>query len=118
MSGCAVLEEALARGARVIFDDPPRRPRLLVPKRMAARVQQDLPVVREVLRRAVLFRDQVRTSGPQPLLVVPGHEGSEGCLSCGAALGRDHFRCPLCVLAVMLALNEMPSEGRKGSDRE
>ena len=102
--GCAILEEALAKGGRVIFE-PPDHPRLLVPRGMAAKLQDDLDTIREVLRRAILFREQAQTTSTLPLLVLPGHQGGEGCLSCGTPVERGHFRCEVCTLAVVLALD-------------
>jgi hypothetical protein len=61
----------------VVFE-PPDHPRLLVPKGMAAKLREDVKTVREVLRRAVLFRDQVQRPGPLPLLVLPGYHGEGG----------------------------------------
>ena len=109
MGPCAVLSEALALGGKVVFD-PPEKPRLLVPKGMGAKVQADAPAIREVLRRASIFRAQAERflhgGRVLPLLAVPEHPGHERgqCLSCGEPIGRDHYRCPVCVLAVTLAL--------------
>ncbi len=101
--GCALLEEALAKGGRVIFE-PPGHPRLLVPLGMGAKLREDVKTVREVLRRAVLFREQAQRPGPLPLLVLPGYRGQGGCLSCGTGIDLGYFRCAICALAVALAL--------------
>ncbi len=108
MSGCTALEEALAQGGRVIFEAD--RPRLLVPKGMRDKIQEDIATVREVLRRATLFRGQANSHGLVPLLVLPDYQGGGGCLSCGISVGSGHFRCQLCVLAVALALDMKPNE--------
>ena len=103
MSGCTVLEDALAKGGKVVWD-PPTRPRLFVPKGMRGKLQQDIETIREVLRRAVLFREQAQRPGPLPLLVLPGYQGEGGCLSCGTGIDLGYFRCAICALAVALAL--------------
>ncbi|MGH7407870.1 MAG: hypothetical protein ACREKF_07685 [Candidatus Methylomirabilales bacterium] len=108
MSGVAALQEALARGGRVIWD-PPARPRLLVPAGERDRVLADRETVREVLRRAALFRQQVRTPGPLPILALPEAPlNGPGCLSCGGTVERRRFRCAVCALAVDLALEVKP----------
>jgi hypothetical protein len=107
MADCATLSEALALGGKVVFD-PPDKPRLLVPKGMGAKVQADAPTIREVLRRAAIFRAQaerfLREGRAFPLLVLSEHARAEGCLSCGEALGPNRYRCAVCALAVTLAL--------------
>ncbi|OGB93776.1 MAG: hypothetical protein A2Z31_05005 [candidate division NC10 bacterium RBG_16_65_8] len=115
MGNCAVLSEALALGGRVIFD-PPEKPRLLVPKGMGAKVQADSPSVREVLRRAAIFRVQaeqfLREGRELPLLVLPEYQRTqEGCLSCGETIGPNGYRCPVCVMAITLA-SIVPSGSR------
>ena len=107
MGPVARLAEALAHGGRVLWD-PPERPRLQLPKGVRERLETDRDMVREVLRRAVLFREQALTPGPWPLLVLPGNTREDGCLSCGAETEPGHFRCELCSLAVTLALEERP----------
>ncbi|MBI3988181.1 MAG: hypothetical protein HY347_01045, partial [candidate division NC10 bacterium] len=101
MGDVNVLIEVLTLGGKVLWD-PPDRPRLLVPGGVGAKLREDLGTVREVLRRAVLFREQANTSGPIPLLVLPEHPGNEGCISCGSPVDSGHFRCPVCSLAVAL----------------
>lgn len=110
MGTCAVLSEALALGGKVVFD-PPDKPRLLVPKGWGARVEAEAPTVKEVLRRASIFRAQaerfLRGGGALPLLALPEYLGYERgrCLSCGEPTDGGHYRCPVCVLAVALALD-------------
>ena len=115
MSGAAVLAEALAAGARVEWPGPTRA-RLLVPPDLRARVLAESDTVREVLRRAAVFRGQAHAPGPVPFLHLPEAKGRDGgCLSCGAPVDEArHFRCPLCVLAVRIVLDmeaapEVPS---------
>ena len=107
MNGCAVLEDALAKGGKVVWD-PPARPRLFVPKGMGAKIQEDLATVREVLRRATIFREQaaafIREGGAIPFLALPEHGQGDGCFSCGALVERGRFRCAICALAVTLVL--------------
>lgn len=107
MNGCTVLEDALAKGGKVVWD-PPTRPRLLVPKGMGAAIQQELATVREVLRRATIFHEQaaafIRGGGAIPFLALPEHGQGDGCFSCGALVERGRFRCAICALAVALAL--------------
>lgn len=108
MSGVAALAEALARGGRVVWD-PPDCPRLLVPAGQRDRVLADRVTVREVLRRAVIFREQARTAGPLPILALPDAPlNGPGCISCGTSTEPDYFRCAVCALAVALALDGKP----------
>ncbi len=58
----------------------------------------------EVLRRAKIFRQQIPAHGPTPLLVLPGCGDGDGCISCGAAIGKEHYRCETCAHAARLAL--------------
>jgi len=104
LDGCTLLEEAIAKGGKIEWRDSPSLPRLFVPQGMGVKLQEDLPTVREVLRRAADFRGQLHTPGPAPLLRLTEHTGDEGCLSCGEPIERSRFRCPICVLAVALAL--------------
>ena len=105
MNGCELLEEALRKGGKVEWT-PPGKPQLFVPKGMGVLFQQDIETVREVLRRAALFREQAQTPGPVPLLVLPGYQGDtdDRCVSCGVRVDSTGFRCALCRLAVTLAL--------------
>ena len=107
MTGVVALAEVLARGGRVVWDAP--RPRLMVPPDLREKVLADRETVKEVLRRAALFRQQARTPGPLPILALPGAPLSgPGCLSCGATVERGRFRCAVCALAVDLALEVKP----------
>jgi hypothetical protein len=113
MAGCAALSEALALGGKVVFD-PRDLPRLLVQKGWRARVQAEAPAIKEVLRRASIFRAQaerfLRGGCVLPLLALPEDHGYERgqCLSCGESVDRERYRCPVCVLAVKLALETEP----------
>ena len=92
MSGVLALSEALARGGRVVWDAP--KPRLLVPPSLRPKVEADREAVREILRRAALFRDQaaafIRDGRPLPTLAFPEYDGRTrgGCISCGAPPAR------------------------------
>jgi hypothetical protein len=65
-----------------------------------------MATVKEVVRRAGLFREQAQTPGPVPLLVLPGYQGdaADRCVSCGVKVEERAFRCTVCALAVSLAL--------------
>lgn len=102
MTAVAVLTEALARGGKVVWDSPDG-PRLLAPPSLHPAIKADRENVKEILRRAAIFREQAGTSGPWPYLTLPGVEG-DGCISCGVPLGPRCYRCPLCELAVKLAM--------------
>ena len=105
MTAVAVLTEALARGGKVVWE-PPDKPRLLAPPSLHQALKADRETVKEILRRAAIFREQARTPGPLPLLALPEHQGRDGCLSCGTPIDRGRFRCKACTLAVKLALEE------------
>lgn len=109
MSGCAILEAVLIQGGRVDFTAP--APRLFAPKALVAEVAAHGPEVREVLRRAAIFRAEVgrfiRDGGVPPLLTLPDHPQGP-CVSCGADLDGNRYRCPVCVLAVNLAVEGRP----------
>lgn len=111
MGSCAVLTEALARGGKVVWD-PPDRPRLLAPRSLHEAIKADRATVKEILRRAAIFRDQaerfIRQGRLLPVLALPDHQGVDGCWSCGATVPPGHFRCEVCSLAVALALEGMP----------
>ncbi len=111
MTAVAVLQEALARGGRVEWS-PPDKPRLLAPPSLHAAIKADRETVKEILRRAAIFREQatrfLREGRGFPILAIPEHEGLEGCHSCGSPLHGRRYRCDLCALAVALALEGMP----------
>ena len=110
MSGATALAEALARGGRVVWD-PPAPPRLLVPRELRPRVEADRATVRAVMERAAVFREQaqrfIREGRGFPFLHLAEAKLRHGsCLSCGAPIDEArHFRCPLCVVAVRIALD-------------
>lgn len=107
MTAVGVLVEALTRGGKVVWD-PPNRPRLFAPPSLHEAIRADRKTVKEILRRAAILRVQATTYGPCPLLALPEHPGAGGCLSCGDPVDAGHFRCPLCALAVRIALQMMP----------
>jgi len=105
--GSALVTEALRRGARVVFDPP----RFRGPAEAIALAQEAPEAAREILRRAVLFRAQLRTPGPVPILILPGApDRPGGCLSCGIPVA-DRLRCCLCQIAAWLALDLIPPDG-------
>ena len=105
------LTEALSRGAVIDWSDPGKPTLKAVPSNFAPQLRKDRAVVREVLLRAVLFREQavafIEEGRALPILALPEHQDSSGCLSCGAPVGQRRFRCPVCALAVNLALDGM-----------
>jgi hypothetical protein len=104
-----ILAEALANGARVELGPPHR---LWIGKSYRERLEPDRETVREILRRAVVFREQaagfILDGRPLPILALPGCQEGDGCISCGTALEGRRFRCEVCTLAVKLALEERP----------
>ena len=108
MGAVTVLAEALAHGGKVVWE-PPERPKLILPKGVRERLEPDRETVKEILRRAAIFREQaltfIKEDRPLPILSLPEHPGRGGCLSCGTPVERSHFRCDVCTLAVVLALN-------------
>jgi hypothetical protein len=110
MTGVSILREAIKQGAHVVFD-PSGTARLFAPPDLHERIKSDREAVKEVLRRAALFREQARTPGPVPYLMLPDRLKGDGCLSCGATVPRGHvLRCPACALAVRIALNQSTKE--------
>jgi hypothetical protein len=110
VTAVVVLTEALARGGKVVWD-PPDRPRLLAPPSLHAAIKADRETVKEILRRAAIFREQaegfIRPGKALRVLALPGVE-RDGCISCGAPLRGRRYRCEVCALAVRLALEGTP----------
>lgn len=111
MTAVAVLAEALARGGKVVWE-PPDKPRLLAPPSLHEAIKADREAVREILRRAAIFREQaarfIREGKALPILALPDHRAYDGCWSCGVTVEAGHFRCDVCSLAVNLALDGAP----------
>ncbi len=112
MGPVELLTDALAQGGKVLWD-PPDRPKLLFPRGVRERLEPDRETVREVLHRAIIFREQARAfiedGKPLLLLVLPGAPDSPGaCISCGRDVIPGRYRCSVCDLAVRLALEEAP----------
>ena len=111
MTPMPFLTEALSRGGRLLWDQP-NSPRLMVPATLRGKVEAERDTVREVIRRATIFREQalgfIEHQQPLPILALPEHPGAGGCVSCGAAVGPAHHRCAVCALAVRLALEGTP----------
>ena len=103
MTALETFSHALARGGKILWDTP-GGPRIMVPKALRERLEVDRETIREILRRATIFREQVTRPGPWPILTLPHRQEGEGCLSCGVAVRAGHFRCEVCALAVNLAL--------------
>jgi hypothetical protein len=109
MTAVAVLQDALTRGGRVVWE-PPDKPRLLAPPNLHEAIKADRETVKEVLRRAAIFRQQairfLRHGGLFPILALPDRPEGDGCTSCGITLNGRRYRCEVCALAVALALGE------------
>jgi len=109
MGTLTLLAETLTHGGKVLWD-PPERPKLILPKGVRERLEPDREDIKEVLRRAAIFREQALTFIQEgralPVLTLPGQDGDAGCWSCGAPVETGHFRCEPCALAVKLALEE------------
>lgn len=107
MGAVTVLAEALAHGGKIVWE-PPERPKLILPKGVRERLEPDRETVKEILRRAAIFREQALTfiqlGRSLPVLALPEYVGGNGCVSCGAPRTRA-FRCAMCSLAVALALD-------------
>ena len=111
MTAVAVLTKALARGGKVVWD-PPDRPRLLAPPSLHEAIKADRATVKEILRRAAIFREQadrfVRSGGLLPILTLTAEDTGGGCISCGEGRCGNRYRCAVCTLAVKLALEGKP----------
>jgi hypothetical protein len=103
------LMKALSAGGEILWDTP-NQPRIRAPKNKIQPIKSDTKGVREILRRAVEFRKQIKTSGPFPFFILPeGKEQDGGCLSCGTNVSKDKLRCPYCQAAAWIALDVTPS---------
>ncbi len=110
MEALTLLADALSNGGRVEWEPETR---LLLPRGVRQRLEPDRETIREVLRRAKVFREQaqefIRQGRLLPVLALPGApETPGGCLSCGGTLYEGQYRCPMCALAVKLALEGRP----------
>jgi hypothetical protein len=110
MTTVAILTEALARGGKVVWD-PPGKPRLLAPRSLHDAIKADRETVKEILRRGAILRAQaerfIRHGGPLPILALPDAPPGP-CISCGGDLAGGWYRCPMCALAVRVALGGRP----------
>ncbi len=119
MTGAMAIAEALDRGGRVEWS-PAERPRLLVPRSLRPKVEANRETVREVLRRAVIFREQaegfMREGQCFPPFYLPYHPGDGPglCTACGAPLSPGRWcRCEVCDLAVRIVLDLAPREASR-----
>jgi len=106
MGGVTALIDALSKGGKVEWT-PPDRPRLRVPKGMGVAIQAEIREVQEVLRRAVLIREHLKTPGPSLFFVMPGAKiYGECCQTCGEGppVARHEIRCQKCTAAARIAL--------------
>lgn len=100
--GVSLLEQALADGGQVVWKEP-NRPTLRLSKKWQMALSNELEGVREVLRRAALFRKQANGQGPLLILALPGAPiVAGGCISCGKP--NVDTRCPGCRLAAWIVL--------------
>ncbi len=111
MVGAMTLSRALAAGGAVIWE-PPDKPRLRVAPTFAESLRREADGVREVLRRAAVFKAQLdaEAGGPVvPYFLLPGAPppGLGACISCGAA--SRGWRCLPCLVAVYVALEAIPA---------
>jgi len=115
MTPLAVLTEALSKGGRLLWDRP-NKPRLMVPTALRERLESERDAVREVIRRATIFRQQalefIQCGQAVPILALPEAPAGDGCLSCGVEIEPGHFRCEVCSLAVNLALEATSSKSK------
>ena len=107
MTAVGVLQKALAQGGRVEWN-PPDKPRLFAPPSLHEAIKADRETVKEILRRAAIFRGQaaefIQDGKAIPRLVLPDRPDGDGCLSCGVPIPSRRYRCEACTLAVTLAL--------------
>ncbi len=108
-----VLGIALREGGSIDWSTPGRPILKGVHPELAAHLREHREVLREILQRAAVFREQVlpflRGGGPVPLLALPECPES-GCISCGGAPEGNAYRCRLCIVAVETALNRLGKE--------
>src|SRR5215813_7963987 len=106
MDPVTLITQAL-QGTRVDWRTP-THPRFDVPAHLARPLQAYSGLLKEILMRAAVLRTQAAMPSPVPLLILPGVHADPGeCLTCGVALPFG-FRCPLCLIAVALALDLLP----------
>src|SRR5437870_5814491 len=111
VTALATFVRALAAGGVVKLETTPPSVRM-APQwldLLRERPEQEGAELREVLRRAAVFRGQLELSGDGPIIpylilpdVPPPRLGA--CISCGIAL-QGSWRCPVCLLAVYIALD-------------
>jgi len=113
MTALTAFAQALADGGEVQLGARPPSVRM-APKwleLLRERPEHERAELREVLRRAAVFRRQLEMSGDTPIipyLILPDIPSPRlgACISCGVAvLGR--WRCPVCLMAVYIALDNM-----------
>ncbi len=107
MTGIQVFREILTQGGKVEWDASVK-PHLLVPPDVHPFIHPHRNIIREILRRATVLRQEALQFIPKgiamPILALPDLQGSGGCLSCGATVETGQYRCEVCVIAVKLAL--------------
>ena len=113
MAGVITLSRALMDGGQVIWE-PADRPKLRVVSAYAEALRRDAEEVREVLRRAVAFRRQLKAWAAAgralvPVLTLPEAPPPRlgACISCGASIPNG-WCCAPCLAAVYVALGAVP----------
>ena len=111
MVGAMTLSQALAAGGAVIWE-PADKPRLRVASTFAAALRREADGVREVLRRAAVFKAQLEAAAGKPVVpyfLLPGAPPPRlgACISCGAVC--QGWRCLPCLVAVYVALDAIPA---------
>jgi hypothetical protein len=112
MTVLGTFARGLADGGVVKLDTKPPRVRMAAKwlDLLRERPEHEKAALREVLRRAALFRRQFEVSagGPIiPFLILPDAPSpSRGaCISCGVAV-QSSWRCPVCLMSVYIALGK------------
>ena len=117
MAGVLTLSRALIAGGTVLWE-PPDRPRLRVLPIHAEALRSDARDIREILRRAVVFRAQIASwqGSVIPLLFLPEAPAprSGACISCGA--NSSQWRCLCCLVAIFIALDDLVALRQAMSD--
>jgi hypothetical protein len=113
MIALATFARALADGAVVQLETTPPSVRM-TPKwlnLLREQPERERAQLREVLKRAALFRQQLELAGDGPIIpymILPDIPSPRlgACISCGVAV-QGSWRCPVCLMAVYIALDDM-----------
>jgi hypothetical protein len=87
----------------------PDRSRLTAPKELKLAIQAEIGDIREVLERAVIFKEQLSDIGPFYLMILPKARFlTNGCISCGEDVLEGRIRCLICQDAAWIVLGIPP----------